>query len=123
MSDKLTKQPTKATYQDTLDVISKARYLEKLKLIDNKDPYTIPKREWSTDENGFPNIQYPDIVNYLIYTTSAYTLKDMKPYKSLEAYNQMVCEWVKDVSHVTFGDKCLISAGVCEKNASQSCKF
>ena len=102
----------KKTYVDTLDPISKARYFEKLKLIDNRDPYEIPKKEWTNKVDLWPEIEYPDIVNYLVNTQSTYTLKDMKAYKSLESYNQFVCGWVKEVGQITFGDKCLMSARV-----------
>jgi len=112
MSDKLTKEKPKVAYQDGLDVVTKARYREKLKLVDNKDPYLIPKKEWSKDPKDFPEIQYPDIVNYLVNTVSAYTLNDMKAYKSLESYNQMVCGWVKEIGLITFGQNCLVSARV-----------
>ena len=40
---------------------------------------------------------YPDIVNYLLFTPSAYTSEDMKSYKSLQAYNQVVEGWVRNV--------------------------
>ena len=59
-----------------------------------------------------PEIQYPDIVNYLENTVSAYTLNDMKAYKSLESYNQMVCGWVKEIRLITFRQNCLVSARV-----------
>jgi hypothetical protein len=38
-------------YRDTLDTISKARYLDKLKIIDGKDPYEVNKGEWKYREN------------------------------------------------------------------------
>jgi hypothetical protein len=65
--------PVKLSYLDSLDSVTKARYLDKLSIIDKTDPYTVEKRKWSQKTEEFPNIQYPDIVNYLLYTPSKYT--------------------------------------------------
>jgi hypothetical protein len=51
----------KLSYLDSLDSVTKARYLEKLSIIDKTDPYTVEKRKWSQKRNEFPNILYPDI--------------------------------------------------------------
>lgn len=92
-------QPIKLKYIDKLDPLTLARYRDKLKLIDGIDPYGIRKCDWRADPEGLPDVSYPDIVNYLVHTQSAYTLQDLKAYKSLESYNQFVCGWVKDVGH------------------------
>lgn len=81
----------KMLYRDSLDTITKARYLDKLKIIDGKDPYEINKAEWNkTDIESWLDICYPDIVNYLVYCQSAYTLAELKAYKSLQAYNYFI---------------------------------
>ena len=90
--------PVKLSYLDSLDSVTKARYLDKLSIIDKTDPYTVEKRKWSQKTEEFPNIQYPDIMNYLLYTPSKYTTEDLKAYKGLDAYNQLVCGWVREVS-------------------------
>ncbi|KAK2153991.1 hypothetical protein NP493_2237g00005 [Ridgeia piscesae] len=64
---------------------------------DSKDPYETPKKDWNFVPNTLPAIAYPDIVNYCVYSQSAYTLNDLKGYKSLEAYNQFIGGWVSDV--------------------------
>jgi hypothetical protein len=51
----------KLSYLYSLDSVTKARYLEKLSIIDKTDPYTVEKRKWSQKRNEFPNILYPDI--------------------------------------------------------------
>ena len=76
----------KISYRDSLDTITKARYVDKLKEIDGKDPYEMEKAEWSADMSEWPEVTYPDIVNYLVYTQSAYTLAELKAYKSLQGY-------------------------------------
>ena len=65
-------------YRDTLDTITKARYLDKLKIIDGKDPYEVDKGEWKkTDIEKWPDLCYPDVVNYLVCSQSVYTLDEL----------------------------------------------
>ena len=85
------------SYYSTLDPPSRKRYNEKIELIENKDPYTLSENEFSVDFDNFPSISYPDIVNYLVFRPSPYSADDMKAYKSLEAYNQVIEGWVRDV--------------------------
>ena len=80
-----------------LDPPSQKRYNEKTELIGNKDPYTLSENEFSVDFENFLSISYPDIINYLVFRPSPYSADDMKAYKSLEAYNQVIEGWVKDV--------------------------
>ena len=48
-------------YFDTLDPPPKERYCEKLKLIDNIDPYAIEEKNFTYKINCFLAITYPDI--------------------------------------------------------------
>ncbi|XP_069139431.1 uncharacterized protein [Argopecten irradians] len=104
-------------YIDTLDVITKARYVEKISKIDGHDPYELPKSAWSRNVEDLPNITYPHIYNYLVNKLNAYTLEDMCSYKSLDSYTYFVSGWVKDVvvfkvNNATARDVCLVSARV-----------
>ena len=76
--------------------------------IHQQDPYDI--QDGSYDQELLPAIDYMDIVNYLVFSKSAYTQDEMRAFKGLEAYNQFVCGWVRDVQckiinnkHVVFG--------------------
>ena len=64
-------------------------------MIDGVDPYTLPSGSWTKDETSFPAVSYSDIVNYLIFGKSFYS---MKAWKSLEAYNQLTSGWICDLS-------------------------
>ncbi len=68
------------------------RYREKLAILgDLIDPYlTMIGDQNSLEWQDWPEVQYPDIYNYLIATPSPYTKEDMKAYKSLEGYRQFV---------------------------------
>ena len=59
---------------------SKKRYLEKIKEIDEIDPYSLKKKDFSANYEDFPSIGYPDIVNYLLFSPSPVTKEDLKNY-------------------------------------------
>ena len=60
-----------SSYFDQLDSNTKARYKAKLDIIGPNfdDPYSMPE------------VEYPDIYNYLANTPSPYTKEDLKGYK------------------------------------------
>ena len=91
--------PYSAYYQQ-LDAVAKARYRDKLAMLGTiKDPY-LPSEEQTAGVqwNDWPEVQYPDIFNYLIATPSPYTQQELKAYKSLEGYRQYADGWVTDLT-------------------------
>ncbi|CAK6974446.1 uncharacterized protein LOC112843172 [Scomber scombrus] len=96
-------------YREGLGPQEKERYLEKLRFIGGADPYELASSSWINDDpESLPSIAYPDIVNYLVFSPSPYTAEDLKSYKSLEAYNQMVCGWVREMQYQVINDRCHI---------------
>ena len=85
----------------------KERYLEKISVL-SCDPYTVEFGEFSMDLADFPPTLYPDIVMYLVHTKSAYSMDEMKAYKSLEAYNQAACGWVRKMGVKKFSEHILV---------------
>ena len=77
----------------------------------------IDKDKLSSDYHGLPDITYPDIVNYLVHTQSAYTLAETKALKSLESHNHFVCGWVRYVQYLSVNDRTLITAKVDHKRS------
>ena len=66
-------------YQE-LDEEEKAQYREKLAVLGGiDDPYKKTSRSTvgNLDWQQWPEVQYPDIFNYLIATTSSYTQEDI----------------------------------------------
>ena len=79
----------------TLDTTARKQHKEKINLIGGEDSYTMGSNSFSSDRSTFPDVTYLDIVNYLINSTSPYTLEPLKAYKGLEAYNQFVSSWIR----------------------------
>lgn len=93
-------------YREGLGPQEKARYSEKLKFIGDADPYELAPSTWIHDDPAIlPSVTYPDIVNYLVFSPSPYTAEDLKSYKGLEAYNQMVCGWVRETQYQVINDQ------------------
>ena len=83
------------------DCQAQKRYREKLDMACLPvDPYVsknfVSVMSGSTQEL-WPEIEYPDILNYLIYTTSSYAREQLKAYKSMDGYNFLVQGWVGKV--------------------------
>ncbi|KAG1695930.1 Glycine receptor subunit alpha-2 [Nymphon striatum] len=100
------------TLLDSLDKEVRDRYDEKLSLIGGQCPYEMSSDNFSNDVESLPNLTYIDILNYLVNSKSVYTLEQLKSYKSLEAYNQFVCGWVRDVRSVDINGRVLVTARV-----------
>ena len=84
-------------YFKKLEPKFQGRYTSKCSRCDGVDPYCLKKKDFSYKFEDLPNIEFPDVCNYLVLQTSFYTNQQMKSYKSLEAYNYFVCGWVEDL--------------------------
>ena len=83
-----------SVYTESLSEEAKTCYKEKLNIIDGFDPFTGTAGELA---DRLPPVEAADIVSYLVLQTSFITAKQFKARKSLEAYNQFVSGWVKEV--------------------------
>ena len=81
------------SYFYNLEPNVKSRYMEKISLCDDLDIYVMNKNSFATDFGDLPNLEFPDISNYLVVQMSFYSKQQMKAFKSLEAYNFFVCRW------------------------------
>ncbi|XP_035689579.1 uncharacterized protein LOC118424879 [Branchiostoma floridae] len=101
-----------SSYCHSLSDHAKVRYEEKVSAI-GFDPYSLHKSAFDSDLALVPSVEYPDIVNYLVLTTSWATNNQMKAYKSMEAYNFFVSGWVDTLQMKTVSpDKVLVAARV-----------
>ena len=80
-------------YADSLSPDAKARYLDRIESIGGPDPFLSDFVGAKSDV--VPQVSACDLISYLVLQTSFITSKQFKDYKSLEAYNQLVCGWVK----------------------------
>ncbi|KAI9531015.1 hypothetical protein NQZ68_000507 [Dissostichus eleginoides] len=81
-------------------------YREKITAHIGYDPYQLKKSDFSRDLSDLPAVEEMDITSYLVLHTSYYTASQMKPYKSLEAFNYLVCGWVNDLGTKEALNKC-----------------
>lgn len=90
-----------STYAENLPVKAKQRYKEKLSAICGVDPFTLQagKRSGPLEAaESLPQVDATDLVSYLVLQTNFVTVKQFKSHKSLEAYNQFVSGWVKEIN-------------------------
>ena len=94
-----------------LNPTERKRYEEKIKLI-GVDPYKLKKSDFTTNKDFYPSLQYPDIVNYLVLSRSAYTTDQFMAYKSLDAYRFFTSGWVREPLVAVINNLHVISARV-----------
>ncbi|CAN7999705.1 unnamed protein product, partial [Ixodes pacificus] len=74
----------------------KARYLVKVRRCDGVDPLDLTQEELVLNASLFPRVQFTDIKDYLVNSTSFLTRDQLKAYKSLEAHNYLTSGWVQE---------------------------
>ena len=95
-----------------LDSTGQKRYEEKLSMLGLKeDPYVLPG---STDRSLWPQVEYPDIYNYLINSPSPYTKESLKAYKSSEAWSYFIAGFISDIHVVKVSKALVIKAKVSQ---------
>ena len=90
-----TQPPVLSTYAEGLPREAKEQYIAKITAIDNADPFVAGRIGEITEE--VPPVDACNLVSYLVLQTSFVTSSQFKARKRLEAYNQFVSGWIKDV--------------------------
>ena len=95
---------------------AKRRYQQKTSHV-GLDPFALFESQAAASATGakpgtLPPVDGSDIVSYLVLQTSFVTAKQFKAHKSMEAYNQFVCGWVKDVRSWSAASKCIVTGKV-----------
>ena len=89
---------------ESLDPPSRKRYMEKISVIGGIHPCAIKSEKFDCNIENFPAVTYRDIANYLIFGSSPFTANQLKTYKSLEAYNQVIEGWVRHTKVYLYED-------------------
>lgn len=84
----------RSSYAAALSEDARKRYEEKISAIDGADPFLASVGQ---PTEVIPPLDASDLLSYLVLQTNFITTKQFKAHKSLEAYNQFVCGWVKDI--------------------------
>ena len=85
-------------YCKGLDPVSKKRYLEKLKLSEDGDPYAPDNAtKFMDDMSKWPPVEFGHIFCYNIECPGVYTRCQLMQWKSLEAYNYFQSDHVRAV--------------------------
>ena len=90
---------------------AKTRYLSKIEC-----PYLLNKPALDENMKHLPNIDYTDIVNYLVYSTSYLTAKKIKAKKSLQAYKNFLSGWVLEAATKLYKGKCVLIGTVSQRS-------
>ena len=77
--------PSLRGYRDSLSAENRQMYDKKLKIIARIDPYSVSANFSSQSMTEWLEIEFPDIVNYLLFSTSKFTKEQVKAYKSLQS--------------------------------------
>ena len=83
-----------SSYTNSLDEAAKICYGEKISVVKGFD---LLLGAFASKGMVSSQVDAADLLTYLVLETSFITLQQMKARKSLEAYNQFVSGWVKDV--------------------------
>ena len=78
-----------STYFRGSNLITRNRYLEKLKYVKGTKYLADPNQlsdGWTDSPRNWPDVTFEDTYVYLIETPVTYTKEELKAYKSLDAY-------------------------------------
>ena len=88
-------------YISSLDVVSRDRYEEKIKVINNNCPYIIDKALCKfTGGDSVKKLGGSNLSRY----SKLFTYDEMKAYKSLKSYSYFINGFVLEVSHLKEND-------------------
>ncbi|KAJ8963022.1 hypothetical protein NQ317_006157, partial [Molorchus minor] len=102
---------SRSEYYLTLSGSVKCRYDDKIKVIDNIDPYALGDLDLSADLSILPRVSVIDMVNYLVLTHSFYTGLQLKAYKSLQAYKFYEAGFVQEVKSRKINTNAFVAVG------------
>ena len=88
--------------------------MDKIVIINRIDP--LADGVFGEEVDSVPPVDACDLLSYLVLQTSFVTSKQFKARKRLEAYNQFVCGWVKEINTYKVFDKYVTTGRVSKFN-------
>ena len=94
-------------YVEGLPDDAKSRYKQKITLINGVDPFSSDYYRGLSESESCPPVDSCDLLSYLVLKTSFLTMEQFMARKGLDAYNQFVSGWVKEIKSWHVSDKYL----------------
>ena len=95
----------------TLPPDVRKRYDEKTAVI-QADPYELSLADFSDDFREWPDLNYVDMVYFLIFQHSFYTREQLRNVKSLDSYGMQQEGWVRELLHKEINGNHIIKSKV-----------
>lgn len=117
-----------SNYASKLPAEAKERYLEKISVIQNIDPFLLQLRKrpqellQAAKQTHHPPVDGTDLVCYLVLQTSYVTFKQLKAHKSMEAHKQFVEGWIKSVESWSISNKIVVTGRVSYLHGLLGCQ-
>ena len=89
--------PSLRGYRDSMSAENRQMYDDKLKFTPGIEPYVVIDNFYSQSMDKWPEIEFPDIVKYLRFSTSKFNKEQLKAHKSLQSYQYFVAGWVRSL--------------------------
>lgn len=97
-------------YARQLGEANKKKYLDKIAVLKGTDPYSLSVKTFTLALDSLPKITTEAITDFLIFRISSESQKEIRAYKSLDAFAQFACKWVEDIKAQEIRD-CLCIIG------------
>ncbi|KAJ1522463.1 hypothetical protein ONE63_001653 [Megalurothrips usitatus] len=101
----------KTGYINSLTGPDLARYKILIGLCGNVDPYEVDLKNTSCTEENIPSVNIVHILQYLVHTTKAYTMKQFSSYKATDAHKFVTSGWVQQLTFLPVGSDKMLCLG------------
>ena len=89
---------------------AKARYEDKIAILDGVCPYELDLADCSREREAFPPVSVWHVGTYLVYTACHYTATQFDNFRALLSFRSFYCGWIKDAWAKKF-DKAIVVVG------------
>lgn len=101
----------KEGYIETLTGADLARYKVLIGFCGNVDPYEVDLKKTTCNERNIPAVNIVHILQYLVHSTKAYTMKQFSSYKATDAHKFVTSGWIKKLTFLPVGSDKVLCLG------------